>query len=705
MYKNTMVFIYLDMSGKSIYHLGQGYIAAYLREHHYQCELYVNDGMISISDMVDDLLEKDALCYGFCVYDTNYYLVKEITKRIRKKSKKKIYIIAGGPTATFSSEKVMSFDKNIDICIRHEGEQTTLKLVNRIYSETGYEDLEGISYRSNNGQLMHNEDVDTPEALDIFPSPILNGIIDPVDCQKKNNMVMLISSRGCVFNCRYCNFAAISRHCIRIHSIDRVMSEIKYIADAEKRSGIKFKIEFMDDIFTINRKRTIALCERILNENINFEFSIQTRADCMDTELISILYKAGCRRISFGLESAVPRILNLMGKVNTTDNNSYDKEIKYIEKMKEIVKSTKEQGMETTVNMILGWETETEEEGLHTLNVIDSLKVNRYAHNILVYYAGTEIYTKIRNKLENKISALEKHGEPVLNFNYGLFPEIYDYNPNKIPHLENDIYRYVMAHRRSIIQGIMGIGFEKKDPYQVIISFTEKLSYHWLLKNIALSSHIFFVNKLENSDEYIWYFPLKSFAGECLVNEGYTKIDMAESNKKVVKIVGKDAFENVNNKTSVIESHEYENYRDFIEKTEELSKNQLIKICASNNDDYMVEDYCRWGDEGHCTARSLSRLVINENEALCTCLNAYPLFENYKSFNKSEAELKIQEIYNYEYEIRGCVSCKISDSCSKCLYINEIGRENYCKMQQEKSKYKKLKALYKTKMMQYFYTP
>lgn len=704
MYKSDMIIVYLDMSGKSIYHLGASYIIAYLRDKGFIADIYINDGFYNFEMLVEDLLEKDPMCIGFSIYDTNFYLVREVTKRIKDKSDKKRWIIAGGPTATFSDEKVLRFDPNVDICIRHEGEEITAELIETLRNGKNIDLVNGITYRGKNGEFIRKTSKSLPHTLDVYSSPYLSGVIDVVECQKKNNMVMLVSSRGCVFGCRYCNFAAIGRHSICIHSLDRVIDEIKYIVKKGEENRIKLKIEFMDDIFTINRNRTIEFCKRIQEEAIDFEFGVQTRADFMDEELLDQLYKAGCRKISYGLESAVPRILHAMGKVNPKYDNTYIKEIEFIEKMESVVNLSLMKGIETTVNVIFGWETETKEEGLQSLEVIRKLNANRYAHNVLTYYAGTEIFNKAVGKVNDKIKQIEDNtGVPILNLNYDIFPELYSYNPYEIPHLNNDMYRYVMERRRSIIQTIMGIGFYESNFPQVILSYSSDLKYSWLLKNIGITTRVAFARKSEEANEYNWLFPLKAFANECMEYDSFNNLEKAEVVKKTKVIRGKEVYGERSKLPVVVSIKDKEDAYEFFSRNENLSKAQIIERCSTRNEDYMIEDFCRWCSDGECPAIGLKRIMIKENNNIYTCFSGKPLGRIDDDIDVNALKEKIISIFVEEYSKRGCETCDVKDTCSKCIFVDDIGREVYCEIQRNKKNLKNTKIIYKTKMMEYFY--
>ena len=163
------------------HHLGVAYIQAYLAEHGFSSSQFIPERGQSLYACVDDVLAIGAPVVGFTCYDTNYYLVRAIAERMKKLSPDTIVII-GGPTATFSDELVLEHTPEIDLCVRYEGEETTLELVSLI-SDGGdlasLHDVRGITYRRNDSIVrtpprpLFSSGIESTGHLDGLPSPYL----------------------------------------------------------------------------------------------------------------------------------------------------------------------------------------------------------------------------------------------------------------------------------------------------------------------------------------------------------------------------------------------------------------------------------------------------------------------------------------------------------------------------------------------------
>ncbi len=694
------VFIFFDWTGKFIYHLGQSYIVANLRTKGYQADCFILDSYATIDEVAESIAKLGPQIIGFSIYDYNFYLVKELANVLKEKISDQAVMVAGGPTATFSTQKVLEFIPEIDICNRFAGEEVIPNLLDCILNNKDYRQLNGISYINHVGEIINNPVKNLKSDLDEYPSPYLEQVIDVPECQRVNQTVTLVTSRGCVFNCRYCNFATIGQHSIIFNSINRVIEELKVITKSSHEKGTNVKIEFMDDIFTINRARTIELCQRIIDEKLNIDFSCQTRGDCLDAEILEYLYKAGCRRIFIGLESGNPRILNSMGKVDPIINKTFDKEKDYIFKVKEAVRLSVALKIDTTVNMIFGWPGETEEEALESLEMVEQMNPTHYSHSGLIYYAGTELYMNAREQHKQEIEILESQLPMTLNFNYNNIPALYGYNLRTLPHLQNDLYQYAMSHRRSIVQTIMGIGFKKEEIPQVLLIDNKSISFSWMINNLGSNIKVHILDEtLPN--HLTFYYPLRAFAGECFDGKEFSKLEDAETVDHRLRIAGVDAYNNNYNEKVCVELNDEEDLNKYMDNLESISVTEMMEKSSFGHSDYMLMDYCRWNHENECPAIGLKRIII-KNGYVYTCINGEPIMK-LEDFNLLAAQKIVQKKFEDVCASRGCFNCEVQAQCPKCVNVSQFGQKNYCKFQHRKHMYKNFKKLHKVKLMEYFY--
>ena len=65
----------------------------------------------------------------------------------------------------------------------------------------------------------------------------------------------------------------------------------------------------IDDVFSLDRERVVDICHGLIKHNHNIHWTIQTRGDLIDLDLLKLMKRAGCVGVKMGIESGVDRIL------------------------------------------------------------------------------------------------------------------------------------------------------------------------------------------------------------------------------------------------------------------------------------------------------------------------------------------------------------------------------------------------------------
>lgn len=400
--------------------IGLAYLEAYIKENGYKGKQFIPKEL-TINEIVNEIIELNPKFVGFSIYDTNYYYCKLLATKIKEKNPN-IIIVAGGPTATFNSDLIMNDSLSFDYCQKGYGETAIIKLLDyELKFEGNLNAIDGLVYRQN-GIIMSNKVAVLPQNIDMFPSPYLSDI----DFFPERKIVL--TSRGCVHNCIYCNCKSMCNRKVSYHSIERVIKELKYISDKEPGTYVLIG----DDAFTLDIDRAKNICQKIIDENINLKLFCETRVDRLDEELLNLLKQAGFVKIDFGLESAVPKILRNVKKIFYDERDILcDKEKEFLETMKNAITKTKKLNLDPMVNIISGLPGENADEALQTLEYIKDLHINSYSHNYLKIYAGTEIYQEYK-----------KWGYDISQDAYKLpFVVNYPYDITKIKPLNNSVNR------------------------------------------------------------------------------------------------------------------------------------------------------------------------------------------------------------------------------------------------------------------------
>lgn len=698
MIENDMLLCFIDQVGKCNYHLGAAYMIANLRQKGYRARMFVNYQNEGLEQIVDEILSYNTRSIGFTLYDTNYFLVKELCYKLKEK-RNDIFVFLGGATVTFRYDKILEDCLACDGCILFEGEVTAIEIMHYLEDKITKQEIKNFAYLNEFGELVKNEDRIISKNLDEFPSPYLTGAIDPVDYYKnhKNSwhrMVQLISSRGCIFSCKYCSNTVLGHHIIRVHSIERTIEEMKFLKKIFDENKIKARVQFMDDIFTFSKKRTIEFCKRVIHENIGLEFAIQTRPDCIDEEQIKLLSEAGCCAINFGLENTNPSVLYSMGKCARTDLDEMKcREWEYIEATKRAVKWANENKIYVAVNMIIGWENQSYQSYLKDIDFLEKLGADYINTASLIYYPGTAIYQQAADRVKEKIKYIEKNCGLIFSFTYKFFPELYPFEHNRIVNTKRESSEYFSVRRKVILQAIMGI--RNSFPLQTIIYQDMYPDYDWLKKNVNATTKIVF---FKENDFGNWYFSTYAFAYDYKIHktiQEYNNLERIDKDNLDPSMHIDDKVE-----MKLICLDDFQDAENFFQNLTSQNINEITNQFSVTKSNKLISNYCRWCSSEECPAINLSRLLIRE-DGIYTCPKGMKICNMESKIDWNLIERRMREWASEVRERRGCDQCEVKAFCTKCMALCDITEEQYCELQRKISR-RKNKMIYDIKKIESF---
>jgi radical SAM superfamily enzyme YgiQ (UPF0313 family) len=292
-------------------------------------------------------------------------MVKEISPDIK--------VILGGVHPSVLPEESLK-NKDIDLVIRLEGEITLWECVQALSEGKELNSILGISYRKN-GEIIHNPDRPFVKDLDYFPR-FPYDLFMAEDNRYYPNII--ITSRGCPWRCFFCSARKVTGNIYRWHSPERVMEEIetiytKYHVD---------RINIADDNFCVNKERVFKICDLIKERGYHKKITwhCETRPNLITEPLLEKMVEAGCYQISFGIETASQRLLDLANKKIT------------IESIIRGVKMAKKMGLKVRGSFILGLPTETRKESLATINFAKKLDLDEAKFSLATPFPGTAFY-------------------------------------------------------------------------------------------------------------------------------------------------------------------------------------------------------------------------------------------------------------------------------------------------------------------------
>jgi anaerobic magnesium-protoporphyrin IX monomethyl ester cyclase len=291
--------------------------------------------------------------------------------------------VIGGPHPTFMPIETLKSCPELDVVVIGEGEKTMEELTGKSTDKDNgiLMDVKGIAYRDN-GNIKLNPSRELIEDLDSIPFPARHLVPFESYSTTQGKTSDMITSRGCVFNCKYCSSSRIMGKKFRTRSPENVADEIEHLMDRYKLENIAF----MDDTFMLNKRRAEKIAEEINTRGLDIGFVASSRVDMVNKGLLEKLKSAGLTTLYYGVESGSQRILNLMKKGIT------------LKQAENAVRSAKDVGVEVLTSFILGYPGETTEEMDKTINFSIKLNADYSQFSILTPFPGTPIYQELKKK-------------------------------------------------------------------------------------------------------------------------------------------------------------------------------------------------------------------------------------------------------------------------------------------------------------------
>ncbi len=357
--------------------LGIMYIATVLKQ--YNVKVAIRDySVINITkvDLLRELEELSPKMIGFSTYNESWKAQQTITKLVRNNFPR-IKIVAGGAFATFCY-KDMFANNLVDYVIKGEGEFSVYELYKRLFlTHESISDIPGLVFYDKEKRLISN----APQRIkNLDTLPFVD--FDMIDISKYTIGIAIITSRGCPGDCIFCSSKAFFGRKIFLRSAHNLYEEIKSL-QTKYRTNIFY---FTDDTFTINKQRVYELCSKLINDEANFIWGCESRADVLnDEDLVIALAKAGCRKMQIGLESGDNEILRKLRKYIT------------IEEVERAIQLTTKHGISVQISYILGHVFDTKETIMKTISFVKYLE-KKYGVfstcSINTPFPGTEQFIK-----------------------------------------------------------------------------------------------------------------------------------------------------------------------------------------------------------------------------------------------------------------------------------------------------------------------
>ncbi|RJR12570.1 radical SAM protein [Candidatus Parcubacteria bacterium] len=310
------------------------YLATYVREQGVDCKIVelgateisqsYSDGKRLRCGMSDEMIrtiirdEQPSVVGIGCMYTRHYPDTLSIAKLV-KETDPRIKVVMGGNHVT-SFPSVILRNPSVDFVVVGEGEITFYELCKHIIEhKQQYDGILGLAFKQPDGKIVENKRRPLIENLDV-----LNIDYDLVEIGKYAQITRLspylmrypsmwvTTSRGCPNNCVYCTVKNVYGRTWRGKSARKTVDEWEILI---KKHGIR-EIAVLDDSASVDKVRWNEICDELIKRKVNVKWTTPNGIAhwMLDKPALDKMKKAGCYRVTFGIESGNPETRKYLGK-------------------------------------------------------------------------------------------------------------------------------------------------------------------------------------------------------------------------------------------------------------------------------------------------------------------------------------------------------------------------------------------------------
>ena len=344
---------------------------------------YIEDIDKAVNESPPDILGLSNYCWSHSV---SYEIFK-----MCKKSNPNVVTVWGGPNFPIdfpSQKKFMKQYPEVDVYVPTEGETGFSNIVSLILKLASLENasetiqknpIEGCISRDDNGEIHYSIPTIRISSLNEIPSPYQNGMMDKFFDGKLTPMLQ--TNRGCPFHCTFCTDGRDETNKVNHFSIERVQSDIQYIAEHTPKNTHSLHIS---DLNFGMYPRDLEICESLakIQQKFNYPKYIKcTTGKNQKDKIINAIKKLNnSLRVTMSVQSLDPDVLHNIRR----DNISVDH-------MLALYPALKEANLQTTSEVILGLPGETFENHIQTLRDLVKARMDEIVVHTCMLLDGSEM--------------------------------------------------------------------------------------------------------------------------------------------------------------------------------------------------------------------------------------------------------------------------------------------------------------------------
>ena len=340
----------------------------------------------TLEEVEADLVGRDFDIVGISsMFSIHCYAVHEVA-RLVKKVRPSASVIIGGTHASSFSDYILK-DYNVDYVAVGEGESILSDFLGEYSGAKNWENIKGLAWRNDGGEYVFNGRREGFLDLKTHPGPAWNkiNVNDYLNSEyeKKHAMnsrkLAIVTSRGCPCKCIYCSIHSVWNHSYNTRDSQQVLDELTMLVEKYNVG----EIAFMDDNLAAHRAHFEAILDGIIERKLPIRWCTPNGVAiwCLDERLIEKCRRAGCYKMTFGIETGCPKTQKFIRKTQIN-----------LERASELIRHCHKCGLWTMSPFIIGFPFETRDDILQTVDYALNCGLDIASFFVATPYPGCDMY-------------------------------------------------------------------------------------------------------------------------------------------------------------------------------------------------------------------------------------------------------------------------------------------------------------------------
>ena len=223
------------------------------------------------------------------------------------------FLVGGGHHFSQAPEDALRVIAGLDAIVVGQGEETLGELLERLPETDALGEIRGLVWRDRGGRTVRNQPRPLMADISGLPMPAwelfdFSAYRMHMIGEDDDRMLGVMTMRGCPHRCVFCGSSILRR--VQFMAPEVAVDQIEHLHRTYGMTAFRL----YDDTPLAKRSHAVAFCEELLRRDLKLEWWSNSRAQKLDSEMLALMRRAGCKVLSLGVESGSPGVLEASRK-------------------------------------------------------------------------------------------------------------------------------------------------------------------------------------------------------------------------------------------------------------------------------------------------------------------------------------------------------------------------------------------------------